>query len=202
MNDSQNIFLVDDNSAVLASMEALLKLEGYSVQCFSNGADFFRKTDLNQVGCVISDLQMPEMNGAELQKRLRKYDSSLALIIISGHADVSSTVQLMEKGAVTLIQKPLETNRLLEAIEKALFQSQEQHKSLALYRDAAERLANVDEEEMQVMQCAINGMPVKAISDALTMSNRTVDRRRLSALTKAKATSVTEFAMLLARIQR
>lgn len=183
-------------------MEALLKLEGYSVQSFSNGADFFRKTDLNQVGCVISDLQMPEMNGAELQKRLRKYDSSLALIIISGHADVSSTVQLMEKGAVTLIQKPLETNRLLAAIEKALLQSQEQHESLALYRDAVERLAQVDEEEMQVMQRVIKGMPVKAISDALTMSNRTVDRRRLSALTKSRATSITEFAMLLARLQR
>ncbi len=202
MNDAKNIFLVDDNSAVLTSMEALLKHEGYSVQSFSNGADFFRKTDLNQVGCVISDLQMPEMNGAELQKRLRKYDSSLALIIISGHADVSSTVQLMEKGAVTLIQKPLETNRLLTAIEKALLQSQEQHEALALYRDAVERLAHVDEEEMQVMQCAIKGMPVKAISDALTMSNRTVDRRRLSALTKARATSITEFAMLLARLQR
>lgn len=202
MNNEKKIFLVDDNSAVLASMEALLKLEGYSVQSFSNGADFFRKTDLNQVGCVISDLQMPEMNGAELQKRLRKYDSSLALIIISGHADVSSTVQLMEKGAVTLIQKPLETNRLLAAIEKALLQSQEQHESLALYRDAVERLAQVDEEEMQVMQCVIKGMPVKAISDALTMSNRTVDRRRLSALTKSRATSITEFAMLLARLQR
>jgi FixJ family two-component response regulator len=101
-----------------------------------------------------------------------------------------------------LIQKPLETNRLLTAIEKALLQSQEQHESLALYRDAVERLANVDEEEMQVMQCAIKGMPVKAISDALTMSNRTVDRRRLSALTKARATSITEFAMLLARLQR
>ncbi len=183
-------------------MEALLKHEGYSVQSFSNGMDFFRKTDLNQVGCVISDLQMPEMNGAELQRRLRKYDSSLALIIISGHADVSSTVQLMEKGAVTLIQKPLETERLLTAIEKALLQSQEQHESLALYRDAVERLANVDEEELQVMQCTIKGMPVKAISDALTMSNRTVDRRRLSALTKARATSITEFAMLLARLQR
>ncbi len=202
MNNEKKIFLVDDNSAVLASMEALLKLEGYSVQSFSNGADFFRKTDLNQVGCVISDLQMPEMNGAELQKRLRKYDSSLALIIISGHADVSSTVQLMEKGAVTLIQKPLETNRLLAAIEKALLQSQEQHESLALYRDAVERLAQVDEEEMQVMQRVIKGMPVKAISDALTMSNRTVDRRRLSALTKSRATSITEFAMLLARLQR
>jgi len=202
VNDAKKIFLVDDNSAVLASMEALLKLEGYFVQSFSNGADFFRKTDLNQVGCVISDLQMPEMNGVELQRRLRKYDSSLALIIISGHADVSSTVQLMEKGAVTLIQKPLETNRLLTAIEKALLQSRENHESLALYRDAVERLAHVDEEEMQVMQCAIKGMPVKAISDALTMSNRTVDRRRLSALTKARATSVTEFAMLLARLQR
>jgi FixJ family two-component response regulator len=202
VNDSKKIFLVDDNSAVLASMDALLKLEGYSVQCFSNGADFFRQTDLNQVGCVISDLLMPEMNGVDLQRRLCKYDSSLALIIISGHADVSSTVQLMEKGAVTLIQKPLETNRLLAAIEKALLQSQEQHKSLALYRDAVERLSQVDEEELQVMQCTIKGMPVKAISDALTMSNRTVDRRRLSALTKAKATSVTEFAMLLARLQR
>ena len=202
MNDEKKIFLVDDNSAVLASMEALLKFEGYSVQSFSNGADFFRKTGMNQVGCVISDLQMPEMNGAELQKRLCKYDSSLALIIISGHADVSSTVQLMEKGAVTLIQKPLETNRLLAAIEKALLQSQEQHETLALYRDAVERLAHVDEEEMQVMQCVIKGMPVKAISDALTMSNRTVDRRRLSALTKARTTSITEFAMLLARLQR
>ena len=202
MNDSKKIFLVDDNSAVLASMEALLKFEGYAVECFSNGADFFRKTDLNQVGCVISDLLMPEMNGVQLQKRLRKYESSLALIIISGHADVSSTVQVMEKGAVTLIQKPLETSLLLTAIEKALLQSQEQHESLALYRDAVERLAGVDEEELQVMQCAIKGMPVKAISDALTMSNRTVDRRRLSALTKAKAASVTEFAMLLARLQR
>lgn len=183
-------------------MGALLKNEGYSVQCFSCGAEFFKRTDLNQVGCVISDLQMPEMGGEELQKRLRKYESSLALIIISGYADVSSTVQLMEKGAVTLIQKPFETNRLLISIEKALLQSQDNFESLALYRDAVERLAQVDEEELQVMQCAINGMPVKAISDALTMSNRTVDRRRLSALTKAKASSVTEFAMLLARLHR
>lgn len=202
MDGVKRIFLVDDNPAVLASMDVLLKQAGYSVQCFSSGFDFFRETNLNQVGCVISDLEMPEMNGEELQKRLGSNDSPLALIILSGHADVSSTVQLMEKGAVTLIQKPFETKRLFSAIEKALLQSENRHSTLALYRDAVERLSQLDKEELQVMQCAIKGMPVKAISESLDMSNRTVDRRRRAALTKAKVTSVTEFSILLSRLNR
>ncbi len=196
------VFVVDDDHHVLASVDALLRGRGYSVECFTNGLTFLERVDLDQVGCVISDLQMPEMHGTELQKRLVQANSPLSLIIVTGYADVPSTVKVMETGAVTLLEKPYDTQSLTSAIVRALAQSEQAFKYRRKLEDAIARFARLDEEEIQVMECTIKGMPIKGISEHLTMSNRTVDRRRQSALVKAGVSTVAEFAILLEMVRR
>ena len=198
MNEPETVFVVDDDTHVLASVDALLRGNGYAVRCFSCGADFLAAVNVPQIGCVLSDLQMPEMTGAELQEQLLARGSTLGLIVVTGYADVPSTVRIMEKGAVTLLEKPYDGQSLMTVINKALEHSRDVFHRRASVQDAIAKISLLDEEELQVMECAIRGMPVKAISDHLTMSNRTVDRRRQSALTKAKVSSISEFAILLA----
>ena len=116
MTESDIVYVVDDDPAVLHSVEALLSQYDYRVQCFSSATQFLNNATLDDIGCLISDVQMPVMNGANLLQHLQESHSTLAAIVVTGVADVPMAVSLMESGAVTLLEKPYDQSALLTAV--------------------------------------------------------------------------------------
>jgi two-component system response regulator DctR len=138
------------------------------------------------------------MSGLELQEELLRRGSLLPVIVISGFANIPSTVRLVGNGALTVLEKPFHHDDLFEAVDRALKRNADAV-SRANFRDAiACRLAKLTEEERRVMELVVAGMPHKLIARKLGLAQRTVDRRRSSMYAKLSVESAAELATLLA----
>jgi FixJ family two-component response regulator len=197
MSESNSIYVVDDDEAVLMSVQAMLSQHGYHCQCYLTAGEFLRNAPADRPGCVITDLQMPEISGVELQQRLVADDSPLAVVVVTGVADVPTTVSLMERGAVTLLEKPYNHDDLVRAVERGLELSRERFLQKQNKKSVLERLSTLSDDERRVMDCMLTGQPNKAVAHRLELSMRTVDRRRQAVLEKMGVRTAPELALLL-----
>ncbi len=195
--DCRCVYVVDDDEVVLQSTDALLSQNDYRVTCFSSARAFLAKIPLHSCGCLIADVQMPEMTGTELIQQLADAASTLSVIVISGVADVPTAVSVMQHGAATLLEKPYNPQQLLQSIDVALARSCERWQHYGAERSLRSRLAELSDEERAVMKLMLHGEPNKAIASELGLSLRTVDRRRQAVLTKMQTDSVPTLATLL-----
>ena len=108
-----NLFVVDDEELILNSVKAVLNHAGYQPKCYLSGEHFLSDATLDEPGCVITDLKMPGMDGVRLQQHLNEIQSPLSVIVLSGNADVPTVVNMMRKGAFTLLEKPYSSNESL-----------------------------------------------------------------------------------------
>ena len=199
MSDDPPVFVVDDDIHVLDTVRCLLQHAGYTVHCFGNAKDFLEQLQPEQTGCLVTDLGMPDMDGLELQQRLRSMNSLLTVIVVTGKADVSTAVRLMRNGAHALLEKPYPVDQLLEAIKDALALSVLRGE-VHMQRSSARRLLGLlDSDERQVIALAAEGLPNKAIAKRLALSPRTVDRRRQSSFNKLGIASVAGYTRLLSQ---
>ncbi|WP_254508917.1 response regulator transcription factor [Anatilimnocola floriformis] len=191
------IYVVDDDAAVLSSLQALFSAHNYQVQCYPSAEQFLREISINRRGCVVTDVAMPGMSGVELVRRLYEGKSPLSIVVVTGVATVPMAVGLMEYGAFTLLEKPYDSQKLLQAVDRGLKISDEQCEQSQREQDIQRRLSQLTEEERNVMDRLLADKPNKSISSELHLSLRTVDRRRQSVLEKLGVGSVPEMALLL-----
>jgi FixJ family two-component response regulator len=112
--------VVDDDPGVLKALARLLKSAGHRVEAFPGPEAFLAAHDAATPGCLVLDVDMPAINGLELQRRLAESDSCRAIVFISGQADVPESVQAMKAGAVDFLRKPFEDSELLQAVDMAI----------------------------------------------------------------------------------
>jgi FixJ family two-component response regulator len=115
------IYVVDDDPAVLDSVRALLGSHGLEVECYSSAEAFLESYDPGRRGCLLLDLKMPQMNGIELQQRLREAHRRLPILFLSGHGDVPRAVEAMRLGARDFIEKPYDPDTLVEKVHEAIW---------------------------------------------------------------------------------
>jgi FixJ family two-component response regulator len=197
MIDSSTIYVVDDDEAVLLSVQAMLSQHGYLCRCYLTAEEFLRDAPRDQPGCVITDLQMPETSGVELQQRLLADESPLSVVVVTGVADVPTTVALMERGAITLLEKPYNHDDLVHAVERGLEVSRARWLEKQSRQSVVDRLSTLSDDERRVMECMLTGQPNKAVAHRLELSMRTVDRRRQAVLEKMGVRTAPELALLL-----
>jgi FixJ family two-component response regulator len=114
------ISIVDDDEAVRLALRSLVRSLGYVSNVFSSAEEFLESPDLNETSCLISDVQMPGMNGIELQCRLRTLDYSTPVIFITAFPDERSRARALESGAIGFLEKPFEGRAIIKLIETAL----------------------------------------------------------------------------------
>ncbi|MBL6705768.1 MAG: response regulator transcription factor [Planctomycetaceae bacterium] len=195
------VYLIDDDESVLNSQRELLTAAGISVQPFRSAESFLAELNSQSAGCVVTDLKLSGMSGLDLQRRLIAINSPLPLIVVSGHANISTTVELMENGAITLLQKPYDANQLLGAVQRGLDQFVESRKIAQEINSIQRRLNSLTDAEMSVLELMIAGRPNKVISTELEISMRTVDRRRSIVLEKMQVDSAPELARLVTLVE-
>lgn len=195
------VYLIDDDESVLNSQRELLTAAGISVQPFRSAESFLAELNSQSAGCVVTDLKLSGMSGLDLQRRLIAINSPLPLIVVSGHANISTTVELMENGAITLLQKPYDAHQLLGAVQRGLDQFVESRKIAQEINSIQRRLNSLTDAEMSVLELMIAGRPNKVISTELEISMRTVDRRRSIVLEKMQVDSAPELARLVTLVE-
>ncbi len=117
------VHIVDDDAPVRRSLERLLQVAGVKTVAHETALDFLEAAPELSEGCILLDIRMPEIDGLEVQTRLNQLGCCLPLIAITGHGDVQTAVRAMKAGAVDFLEKPLDDEHLLDAIEKALAQA-------------------------------------------------------------------------------
>ena len=118
--EQKTIYLVDDDDGVRQSAHMLLEAKGFSVRAFSSPANFLKETDGTGADCLLLDVHMPGMNGAELLEFLRRKGIRTPVVVLTGRPDGAITARLSRAGASAILEKPIETSVLLAAISAAL----------------------------------------------------------------------------------
>jgi two-component system response regulator FixJ len=192
-----NLYVVDDEEAVLASVKAVLNVFGFEPKCYLSGEQFISEANLGAAGCVITDLQMPGMDGVRLQQHLNEIQSPLSVIVLSGKADVPTVVNVMRKGAFNLLEKPYSSKELVASVQCALDASYQYYEKLEIEKRVRALLKTLTEEERTVMKQMLAGVPNKNMATVMDIGMRTVDRRRQAVFTKMAVSTIAELATLL-----
>jgi FixJ family two-component response regulator len=114
------ISIVDDDEGFRAALGSLVRSLGYKSKVFGSAEEFLESSHLNRTACLISDVQMPGMNGIELQGRIRALGCNTAVIFVTAYPDERSRARALEGGAVGFLEKPFDGHDIIGLIEKAL----------------------------------------------------------------------------------
>lgn len=196
MDAKERIYVIDDDDAVRNSLTVQLEAAGYEVTGFASAVGFLEVARSTPLGCVLSDVQMPDMDGMELQKRLSDMQLHFPVVIMTGHADVALAVRAMKAGAVDFIEKPFSEQAILDSIRLAQSRFAEQRASDAAGSTAREKLTSLTPREREVFDEMVRGKQNKVIAFDLNISPRTVEVHRARVLEKLEARSLSELVRL------
>jgi RNA polymerase sigma factor (sigma-70 family) len=193
------VYVIDDDLSMLKAIGRLLESEDYSVEMFTGAREFLARAPHTGPSCVILDLNLPGLNGLELQQALAERGLGEQIIFITGGASVPTCVQAMKAGAVDYLSKPFRDEELLYALEQALKRSSEQWLQLAQRKKVRERLATLTPREFDVLKLVIAGMLNKQIASQLGTTEATIKVHRGRVMEKMGATSLAELVILAQR---
>lgn len=191
------VHLIDDDDGVREALTLLLVESGFAVRTYKSGVDFLAAPRTETPGCIVSDIRMPELDGLELQAKLRAAGSTAPIIFITGHGDIPMAVQALRAGALDFIEKPFDDDHLLGSIKRALEASERRASQDAVRADIERRMANLTPRELEVLDCLIAGHPNKIIAFDLNMSMRTVEVHRARIMQKMNAGSLSELVRMV-----
>lgn len=189
---TREVYVVDDDEAIRDSLDTLLSSEGYDVKTFASADAFLEGCDRRAVGCLLLDVNMPGMDGLSLQERVVKEWPDLAVVIVTGHADVQTAVRAMKAGAVDFIEKPFDRAVLSEIVRQAVERSKTAAAERAQSDESLARLALLSMREREVLEGLVAGLPNKTIAYDLEISPRTVEIYRARLMDKMQAKSLPE----------
>ena len=190
MSTDAVVHVIDDDDAARDSLAFLLRSSQIAVQTRESAIAFLEALPEVKNGCIITDVRMPELDGIELLRRLKKIDVDLPVIIITGHADVPLAVAAMKYGAIDFFEKPFDDDALLAAVHSALDEKEQTSQRDAEKKELVERLAALTGREREVLDALVMGHANKVIAFDLKISPRTVEIYRANVMTKMKAKSL------------
>lgn len=178
------IRIVDDDAGVRDSYRYLIESEGWIVRTFQDAEDFLANDDPSIPGCVVLDVRMPGLSGLELQNYLNKLSRNLPIIFVSAHGDIEMAVRAIRNGAMDFLPKPVDDEKLLSSIERAVENAfSELHKKESIH-EAKKRWALLSPREQEVARLVAQGELNKIIADELGITERTVQVHRANACQK------------------
>ena len=195
MSDSEIVHVIDDDVDVRQSLAFLLSTAGLAVRVYESAIAFLENLP-GAGGCVVTDVRMPEMDGLELQRRLKSLDIALPVIVITGHGDIALAVEAMKAGAVDFIEKPFDDETLIVAIRSALTRYAKDAQRECQMAEIRGRLKSLTDRERDVLGGLVAGKPNKIIAYDLGISARTVEIYRANVMTKMQADSLSELVRM------
>lgn len=197
---SSNVFIVDADATVRSSLSRDLGLAGYSVTGFVDAESLLSLLRPGLRGCVITELQLPGMDGLALQKKLDEQRVAVPVIFVSEKIDVPAVVKAMKQGAIDFLMKPVDPRAVFVAVELALQKGAENADARFAVEQAEMRWASLSIREKEVCKLAGRGMLLKEIAAEFGTTEPTVHLQRASAFQKLGVNSILELIRVLDRI--
>ena len=195
------VYVVDDDISVRESLELMIASAGWHPQAFASAQEFLSHSRDSTPSCLILDVNLPDLNGLELQQRITADDADIPVIFLTGYGDVPMTVRAMKAGAVEFLTKPFTDGVLLSAIQQAIQGSQVALDRAAELRTLRARYASLTQREREVMTLVVSGLLNKQVGGELGISEITVKAHRGQVMRKMQAGSLADLVTMSARLR-
>lgn len=195
------VFVIDDDASVRKSLKRLLTSADYQAEVFASADEFLARSPHRGPSCLLIDVQMPGLNGMDLQEVLIERRREEQLIFITGHGDIQMCARAMKAGAADFLPKPLRSAELLKCIEQALSRSTKQRRHAQERNDARALLDLLTPRQFEVMELLATGMLNKQVGDKLGLTEKTVKVHRACVMKKLGITSVATLVRLMAKAE-
>lgn len=189
------VVVVDDDVEMRKGISRLLRVNGIDTQCFACGEEFLKCGKLGHASCLILDLQLPGIDGIDLQEQLLS-EGGPPVVFISGCGSVSSSVAAMKGGAVDFLEKPFSERELLDAIGKAVAHGAAVKMRMQRLKKARQFYDRLTDREKEVMAGVAQGLLNKQIAYEFGISEKTIKVHRGRVMEKMEVESVAELVRL------
>jgi len=188
----QYVFFVDDEPKVRKMVGRTLEQAGLKVSCFARAAECLKQLHSQTCDLLITDVKMPEMDGIELLTKVKHIIPSLPVLVITGYGDIPMAVKALKVGASDFIEKPLDRQSFLSAVDSVLKRNTQTHPLVGKV---------LTKTEMRILRLMLDGKSTKEIAGLLHRSARTIEDHRTHIMHKLGANDLMHLVRLVAVVR-
>jgi len=193
------VYIIDDEAKVGHALSTLLRANGRHVQIFTSGQEFLDFPRRDTCACLVLDLKMPGLGGLEVQAQIST-KTPIPVIFLTGRADIPSTVKAMKGGAIDFLIKPVDEDKLLTSVERALLQDRASRKEAIESSRLAAQYESLTPREREVLALLVRGFLNKQVAFELGITEYTVQIHRGHIMRKMQADSFAALVTLAGKL--
>jgi len=190
------VAIVDDDGSIRQGLHRLIRSAGWKAETFASAQEFLDRPPTEAPSCLVLDLQLPDLSGLDLQKRMAEAGLDIPIVFLTGHGDIPASVKAMKAGAVEFLTKPVDEQDLLSAIEEAIERDRRTRQQHAEMHELRDRYQSLTAREQEVMAQVIAGLLNKQIAGELKITEDTVKFHRGHIMRKMQADSLADLVRM------
>ena len=195
------VYVVDDDASFRKAIQRRLEMAGYRVLTYASGQQLLDQLpDENEPGCILLDVRMPDVSGPELQSCLIELGSTLPIVFLTGYMDIIVTVKSLKAGADNFFIKPVRSDELLKALEKAIARHETALALKGKLEALRSRLLTLTPRQRQIFEIIVRGKTNKHAARELGSTERTIKAHRKEIMEKMKVQSLAQLVSIAERL--
>ncbi|KQV10909.1 LuxR family transcriptional regulator [Rhizobium sp. Root1203] len=197
--DDHVVFVVDDDGRIREALGELLASHGMRAIAFGSAGEYVNAEKPDVPACLILDVELPDINGLELQRQIAEGDHP-PIVFITGHGDIPSSVRAIKHGAVDFLTKPFSDADLMAAVSTAISEDRQKRSGRAELSQLRQRYLELTPREREVLPLVVSGLLNKQAASELGISEVTLQIHRRNVMQKMETASLADLVRIAEKL--